>query len=115
MSFEINGNSITLTRGDSFYAVVGMSRADGSPYTPEQGDEITFALKRNLELDGNFLDRKPLIQKVIPNNSLLLALTPEDTKDLPFGNYVYDISITFANGDVDTFIKDSLFTVTRKV
>ena len=67
-------------------------------YTPVQGDSVRFAMKQS------YNSTKVLIDKSIPINTLLLKLDPNDTKHLNFGKYVYDIEITFANGDVDTFI-----------
>ena len=72
---------------------------DDEPYTPVNGDRVRFALKQN------YSSSKVLIHKSIPIDTLVLHLVPSDTKKLAFGNYVYDIEITFANGDVDTFIR----------
>ena len=69
------------------------------PYTPVNGDKVRFALKQS------YSSNKVLIHKSIPIDTLILYLAPSDTKKLKFGNYVYDIEITFANGDVDTFIR----------
>ena len=72
---------------------------NGEVYKPESGDKIRFSMKRN------YSSSKVLIHKRIPNDTLILYLEPKDTKRLAFGTYVYDIEITFANGDVDTFIR----------
>ena len=107
--FVIEGTTITLTRGDSFYAEVGMKRSDGSIYTPQEGDTIRFALKKN------YFDEEALIQKNIDIESLILHLDPSDTKSCDFGEYVYDIEITFANDDVDTFISEAKFIIAPEV
>lgn len=107
--YEINGTSITLTRGDSFYTQVGMKNEDGTEYTPQEGDSVRFALKRFYD------DAEPLIEKAIPIDTLILHLEPSDTKDLSFGEYVYDIELTKANGDVDTFIYKASFTIDNEV
>lgn len=116
MGYKIDGTRIELTRGDSFYCVVSLSRGN-EPYTPAEGDRIRFALKRAVlaPLGGDFDDARPLILKTIPNDTLLLHLAPADTKGLSFGSYVYDIELTFASGDVDTFIADAPFELTREV
>lgn len=45
--YIIDGTSITLTRGDSFYCEVGMKRKEsGEPYEPQTGDSVRFYLKR---------------------------------------------------------------------
>ena len=46
---------------------------------------------------------------------MTLTLQPSDTKNLPFGNYVYDIELTTADGFVDTFIGPATFTLTGEV
>ena len=110
MALEIIGTTIKLTRGDSMYVEVGMKiKATGADYTPQEGDVIRFALKRRYE------DETPLILKTIPNNTLVLHLEPSDTEDFKYGKYVYDIEITKANGDVDTFIKEAEFEITKEV
>ena len=34
MSYSVSGTTITLTRGDTFKAVVSITQQDGSPYVP---------------------------------------------------------------------------------
>ena len=96
--------NIVLTRGDTFVCTVEPKvKSTGEPYTPEQGDEIRFAMKQD------YSDTEPLIEKVIPTNTCILQLDPLDTKELPFGDYVYDIQITMAaSGYVDTFIRGEM-------
>ena len=65
---------------------------------PQPGDRLRFALKKHYD------DANPLINKQIPMDTLILELEPEDTKDLDYGKYVYDIELTFAGGDIDTII-----------
>ena len=117
MASSIDETTISLTRGDSFFTTVTMYRTDGSIYTPVEGDTIRFALKRNVmnSAKNEFLDKTPLILKDIPIDTLMLHLTPEDTKELNFGTYAYDIELTYANGDVDTFIADAKFILTREL
>lgn len=106
-SYSIKGTNIDLTRGDSLKVTINITQ-DGEEYTPQDGDVIRFAMKRY------YSDSDALINKTIDNSTLLLELDPEDTKELAFGSYVYDIEMTFANGDVDTFIKGK-FTITEEV
>lgn len=106
---KIEGTSITLTRGDSFYSDINIKNPDGTDYTPQEGDAVRFALKKK------YTDAEPLILKSIPTDTLLLHLEPEDTKTLAFGKYVYDIELTKANGDVDTFIYEAEFELAKEV
>jgi hypothetical protein len=109
MSFKVRKNTIFLTRGDTFKAHLTINYPDGTVYTPKEGDSIRFALKENIE------DEECLILRDIPIDTMLLILYPEDTKGLEFGSYIYDIQLTKANGDVDTFITASKLKLTAEV
>lgn len=113
---SIDGTNITMTRGDTLVADVEMKR-DGETYLPEEGDVVLFAVKNTTMVGGgaNYKDETPILEKVIPNDTLQLVLNPEDTKPLKFGEYVYDVSITFADGSVDTFITTASLTLTPEV
>lgn len=119
MSFSISDdNEITLTRGDTFKSIVTLrDKETKEEYTPVEGDSIRFAVKSNKmnAKKTSYKDEEPLILKDIPIDTLLLKLDPEDTKSLDFGDYVYDIEITFADGTVDTFITTKLFSLTPEV
>jgi hypothetical protein len=107
--YKIEGNHITLVRGDTFVADLEIYNPDMTVYTPDTGDVIDFAMKRTVA------DRKPLIKKTISTSELKLIINPEDTKNLEFGNYLYDITLTKQNGTVDTFIPVSTFTLAMEV
>lgn len=116
MAYSVKGTTIRLTRGDSLVLQVVILRND-EIYTPQEGDSVRFAVKRNMMNPERtrYLDKKPLIVKDIPIKTLILKLDPEDTKFMEFGDYVYDIEITFASGLVDTFIADAAFIITPEV
>lgn len=99
--YSIKKTAIKLTRGDTFRCKV-CPTYDGEPYTPVDGDEFKFLLSK--EYGGQIL-----IEKIIPTaDELILHLVPEDTKSLAFTTYYYDIQLTNADGDVDTFIQGTL-------
>ena len=99
MGYTVNDKTkkITLVRGDTLRVKVDIFIND-EPYTPVSGDKVRFAMKQA------YTSSKLLINKSIPIDTMILYLEPNDTKKCAFGKYVYDIEITFANGDVDTFI-----------
>lgn len=121
MAYSVQGTTIKLTRGDSLILqVVILRKKDKEPseiYTPQEGDTVRFALKRNMmnPEKTKYIDKKPLIEKDIPIKTLILRLESEDTKFLEFGNYVYDIELTTKDGIVDTFIADADFILTPEV
>jgi len=98
-----------MTRGDTLKVNLTLQHKNGEPYTPTNGDKIRFAAKKN------YSDTDVLILKDIPTDTLLLKLDPDDTKSLKFRDYVYDIQITYANGDVDTFIAEATLTIASEV
>lgn len=102
------GYDITLTRGDSLFLEVGLTK-NGEPYTPATGSEVRFAMKEK------YTDTDVVLEKSIPLDTLLLAFNPADTKSLPMGkSYVYDIQLTDEAGHVDTFIEGK-FTIGKEV
>jgi hypothetical protein len=109
MSYSISGTTITLTRGDSFIAYISITDQDDNPYIPVEGDSIRFAMKSSYE------DAEPLLVKNVPIDTMKLVIDPEDTKSLAFGKYVYDIELTKASGEVDTFITKAIFKITEEV
>ena len=109
MSYSVSGTTITLTRGDTFMALISITDSEGVPYVPVEGDSVRFAMK------ATYGDAEPLLVKDIPIDTLKLVIDPEDTKKLPFGNYVYDIQLTKASGEVDTFIPTAKLKLTEEV
>lgn len=110
MSVKIQGTTIVATRGDTIKVYVPMIYDDGTPYVPQEGDSVRFAIKHDYD------DESPIFIKDIPTDTCLLHIEPEDTKGLPQpSSYVYDIQLTYANGDVDTFISKAKFKLTEEV
>ena len=106
---KIQGTSIEMTRGDTLRVYLTLKDCNGDDYTPAAGDSIRFAMKKR------YNDSTPLILKPIPTDTLVLELAPSETKNLQFTEYVYDIEMTYANGDVDTFIDRAKFKITEEV
>lgn len=117
----VKKNQVVMTRGDTLITTVTPYRTneDGSkePYIPVEGDTLQFALKHpTLTSDKTeYVDTEPLVVKSIPTDTLELRLDPADTKSLGFGDYEYEISLTFADGTVDTFIAHTQFTLDKEV
>ena len=106
--YKINGTTITLTKGDSFYCQLSLMK-NGQAFTPSEGDVIKFGMKKE------FWDTEPLIEKIIPNDTLVLSILPSDTESLQPATYCYDIEYTSLGGDVDTFINNQQFNLVPEV
>lgn len=93
--FNINkDNVMMLTRGDSAYFNIDITDGNGVPIQLSETDKVAFTVKKSTS------DEEVLFQKV----GTAVSINPEDTRGLEYGNYVYDIQVTFENGDVDTII-----------
>ena len=107
-SVDYRDNTISLTRGDSLYLDVSFT-VDGAPYVPGEGDTVRFAMKKCIE------DDECLILIDIPIETMVCHIEPEDTKNLDFDVYWYDISLTTAIGDVYTPIGPAKSRITKEV
>lgn len=107
-SIDTKTNNITLVRGDYFPCIITMTK-NGEPFTPVTGS-LRFAVKRKFTDP----DEKILILKNIPLDTLLLELENADTKNLRFGDYVYDLEYRDEYGRPDTFIR-ATFTLAEEV
>lgn len=105
MSSSIKGTSIKLTRGDTFRCLVEPIGDDGTVYVLEDGDSCRFRCVRRKG------DSDALIEKAIDPETMILSLAHSDTASLNFGTYFYDVQLTKADGDIDTFISEASFTV----
>ena len=114
--YTVDGTTIRLTRGNSFVLAIELKQG-AELYTPTGNDVVTFEVKHKdmTPQKKRYTDYNPLILKTIPNDTMLLTLVPDDTKNMDFGEYAYDMTLTFADGKVDTFIEGAQFIITPKV
>lgn len=106
---RVDGTTISMTRGDTFRAIITLTDENGEIYIPSETDRIVFTVKANYESDV-------LIQKDVPLDTLTLELAPDDTKQLDMPKtYVYDIQLITEDGNVDTFISKSKLKIYEEV
>lgn len=103
--FSINGNTIKITRGDTGVFSFDVMN-EGTPYD-YSNDTVLFTVKQNT-YTPDFL-----IQKQIRYGENV-TISPADTENLVYGEYVYDIQLTTGNF-VDTVIPPSKFIVLPEV
>ena len=58
MSYSVSGTMITLTRGDTFSALITITDLNDNQYIPMNGDRIRFAMKNNYNDELLFLSRR---------------------------------------------------------
>lgn len=107
--FKINpDNSMEIVRGDSAEFDVSLYVGEGEQaeeYTLQEGDVVTFTVKTDTETED------VLLQKTGAHINIL----PEDTEGWPYGDYVFDVELKFANGGIDTVVKPNTFSVLEEV
>ena len=112
MSYTVSGHTITMTRGDTASVIIVPKYSDGEVYIPQPEDTVKFTVKRAI---ASREVMETLLEKEIPTDTMELVIEPEDTKTMKFGDYVFDVQLTFADGDVDTFITDGKLKITPEV
>lgn len=102
--------TIQLTRGDSAgIDLVITDSKTGLPYEIKEDDMITMTLRKEPCKETPILFEK----KVTGTNKIYIK--PEDTFNLCYGNYVYDVQLVNAVKDVYTVVPPSLFRVLPEV
>ena len=103
-------NTIHLTRGDTARFSIGqiVNTITNTNYTPTAEDTVTMTIKKTV------LDAAPRVQLTAPGGEVL-HIKPEDTKEMAFGKYVYDVQLTTADGDVYTIIPPTTFELLKEV
>ncbi len=104
---HIQDNKISLTRGDTAYLNISVE-IDGKPYDMQEGDALTLSIKKSTS------DEMPVVQKMITSGTTI-HIEPQDTDDLAFGKYKYDVQLDKANGDVFTIIEPTAFVILEEV
>lgn len=110
LEIDSRTKTITLTRGDTAYIEVStLLNADGTDYEYNADDKVYFRLK----LDSSMLEKEMAID--LENNKSTLTLYPEDTENLAFGIYKYEMELVTAIGEHFTFIADKNFTISKEL
>lgn len=102
---KLNGINISMVRGDSESLTVTCS----TPFS--SGDTVFLTVREDAESDI-------AMQKVVtefPNGEAVFIIEPDDTEGLDFGNYVYDIQVTWAGGVVKTLVGPARWRLTEEV
>lgn len=105
--FKIENNKMSITRGDDAEFTVTLENPDGTPYSMEQGDVLTFTVKTSTTTP------KILLQKTSDDGEF--KITHGDTSSMQYGDYRYDVQFTKNSGDVDTVIVPSAFVILEEV
>lgn len=109
MLYVLNDNTIKLTRGDTALLSIDIyNETIGNSYELAADDKLTLSVKKTLK--GSTY----CFQKTI-TGSTSITIKPEDTRNLDFGDYFYDVQLNTSTGDVYTVIEPSPFVVMPEV
>lgn len=108
--FEIDEETLEIKgrQGDSFVGEYGFEfNISGVTLTEE--DVVTFAVRTNTYSSNKIIEKT---YNGITDNTFLVELTKEETAGIGTGDYLYDISIVFADsGERNTIVTPRAFTV----
>jgi hypothetical protein len=96
-----------MTRGDSEYLLVSVKERGF-----EKGDVVEMTVRR-FEGTGDVLLHKR-IEEFTEDGKAHIAIEPEDTAELEFGTYSYDVQVTFHDIGVKTIVPPAKFTVGKE-
>ena len=100
--------NIYLTRGDNANITVVITDMEGTTYVPQEGDKILFTVKINCETEDIIMQKNISVSEVI-------SIMHNDTKDLKYGSYWYDVQVTTSGGGVYTVIGPNRFNLVKEV
>lgn len=100
-----DSNVITLTRGDTCAFDVEIKTDSGATYTPQEGDVITFTVKKDTKT----------ADIIIQKTGSTIVLNPTDTRSLKYGSYLYDVTLTTISEAVYTIITPTEFIIAEEV
>ncbi len=107
--FKINEkNEIKLTRGDNAEFNIILTDETNADYILDGGDVVTFSVKENIQ------DPAPILQKSVYGKTTF-ELLPEDTREMDFKKYIYDVQINTHDGKVYTVVPPTAFFVLEEV
>lgn len=104
----ITKDAIHLTRGDNADIIVTIRDLNGDIYELQTGDKLVFTMKINCNTED------VIIHKDITSDSII-SILHNDTKDLPYGTYKFDVQLTTAGGYVYTVIDPHDFVIEKEV
>ena len=108
MMFYVQGDTISLTRGDNATLQVELTDSGGQKYDLKPADKLVFSVKKSpLDLTVVF--------SIEADSDGTFQFLPVHTKALKFGKYKYDIQLTTENGSVYTVTPVSDFIVLEEI
>lgn len=109
---RIDGTQLGMIRGDSEYITINCKDEHGVKINFQTGDRIYFTVKLNTATDQKVLQK---IVTSFDDGNAVVEILPEDTRDLPYKSYKYDIQWTTVDSKIITIIPPSIFSIEPEI
>ena len=93
---------IKMTRGDTATIVFSAVDEEGTTYTPSAGDILKFSVAKKVGATPIF--EIPSVMEDDAEAFWKITIVPDNTNDMKFGDYAFDVQLTHDDGVVDTII-----------
>lgn len=106
---KLDGNKISMTRGDTVQFKVNLTNQYDEPYIPVSTDHIYFRVKQIPEKKG------VTFEKEVNLEDMTITLEEEDTAELKEGTYYYEIELVSSNNFHFTAITKTPLKLTTEI
>ena len=109
---KVDGNNLSMIRGDSESITITFTNENDEQIPLVSGDKIYFTVKTSTTV------KEKLIQKLITafqDGDAIIEIDPDDTKDLAYRAYVYDVQWVDRNDKKTTVIEPAVFKIDPEV
>lgn len=105
-------HDIDIVRGTTIGLTIVINDENGNPYTPPTGSKLIFGVKK-LPTHG---ESECVVKKVADavSSEVGIRISPDDTENLPFGKYFYDVGLRTGN-DFYSIIPMSEFRINASI
>lgn len=109
---KVDGTNLSMIRGDTEAITVSCTDQDNIkiPFVP--GDTVYFTVKLNTGTATKLISK---VITVFTEGNAVIDIEPEDTKDLQYKVYKYDIQLVSQLGRVTTLVAPALFSIEPEI
>lgn len=100
--------NINVVRGDTISLKFTLKTADGQDVNEQDIETLLITLKKGTDDISPTIFQKTLEDITFDDGYCHVVFEPEDTEDLEYGKYYFDIEVTLNNG----YRKTALYTLT---
>lgn len=105
--------SLTIVKGTTNAFLISVVDALGNPYEMSGSEVMIFGVKAS-EYDTEYLLSKTITPADLVDGKYQFKLQPEDTEQLPFGSYLFDVGLQ-SGSEFYNIIECSRFVLDRNI